>query len=246
MSAAPEIRYTDRDVREDESLRELALEYLRQYGGEFEPLTDAQEVMNSGEHLPTQMIRKVLNCMRHDRDWATRMPTPDRTSNVLPFRAPRPRKPQQVDKPCEQTTGHHQHPWEKVPWGEYNDYYWRYSCPGLPWEITRRARVTPAKVNRPLAVAKTGKLLHSVDPDGAHRVVWKVPHHEYGWYSDTHDWVTEDGDLHVHLMCKYPSVINKPILLRPEDIEAYLIGQAAIGRTDIKRCPHCIKVEDEL
>lgn len=246
MSVAPEIKYTDRDVREDESLRELALEYLAQYGGDFEPLTDAQAVLAEGETLPTQMIRKVLNCMRHDRDWVNKMPKPDRSSNVLPFRTSRPRKPPQVEKPCEETTGHVQHPWEQVPWGDYHDYYWKYACPGIPFEITRRSRVTVAKVKYPLATARTGKLIHSVDPDGRHRIIWSVPLHEYGWYSDKHNWVHADGDLSVQLMCKYPSVISKPILLKPEHVEAYLAGQAAIGRTDIKRCPHCIKVEDDL
>lgn len=86
-------RYTDRDVREDPRLAELAMAYLRTYGGEFEPLIEAKTYLRVvGPELPTAMVRKTLNCMRHDFNVADRMPVPRRAEvdfdRLLPTQQP--------------------------------------------------------------------------------------------------------------------------------------------------------------
>lgn len=247
MSTAPELKYTDRDVRADESLRELATRYLEQYTGEFEPLIEAKEYLEEDAYLPVALVRKVLNCMRHDSSWCDRLPAPDRRATVLPFRKPSPRKPEQVDKQCDETKGHVRHPWGKTSWGESGwDYYWKYECQGIPFKINRRNRVTVAKVKKPFAAARTGKLIHSINPDGRHTVTWRILLHEYGWASDQHDYLDADGDLNVDLRCKFPSRIERPILLGVDQVQLYIEAQAAIGRGGVRRCPHCIKAEDDL
>lgn len=82
MDAAPayDYKYTDRDVREDPRLGDLAKAYLLTYGGEFEPLREAQSALLEFGNLTTPMIRKVLNCMRHDHHVASAMPRPARPS----------------------------------------------------------------------------------------------------------------------------------------------------------------------
>lgn len=73
---AHDYRYTDRDVREDPRLTDLAIAYLQQYGGDFDPLVRAKRVMNQGGEMTTVIIRTVLNCMRHDVNVADKMPVP--------------------------------------------------------------------------------------------------------------------------------------------------------------------------
>jgi hypothetical protein len=76
MSGAPEHKYTDADVRGEPDLVELAKEYLENYFGDFDPLVEAQEYHLRGLEMPTAVVRKVLNCMRHDTEWAHVLPRP--------------------------------------------------------------------------------------------------------------------------------------------------------------------------
>lgn len=249
MTEAYDRKYTDRDVRGDESLRDLAEDYVQRYTGDFEPLVDAQEALAKGEELTVAMVRKVLNSMRHDRNWYSKMPVPKRGAEVIPMRPPRASKvPDTIPKQCAEEKGHYRHPWEKTPkpGGPEWRYYWKYECSGVPWEITRKEFRSMAKVKYPLAVSKSGRLIHSIDPDGRHNTVWFGPLHAWGWKSDEHHWLTADAELNVKLRCKHPSWIRNPILLRPEQVDIYLEAQQAIGRTGIERCPHCIAVEESL
>lgn len=59
-------KYTDTDVRKDPTLAPIALRYLSEYNGDFEPLVSARALMMAGGRLRNVMIRTVLNCMRHD------------------------------------------------------------------------------------------------------------------------------------------------------------------------------------
>jgi hypothetical protein len=65
MLAAPDIRYTDRDVRENRVLHTIAEEFAKGYGGEFDPLVRAHNMMEMDGGLTVAMARTVLNCMRH-------------------------------------------------------------------------------------------------------------------------------------------------------------------------------------
>lgn len=100
-ATAYDYRYTDRDVREDSRLVDLACAYLRTYGGDFEPLIEAKTYLRVVGEPPTAMIRRVLNCMRHDVNVAGKMPVPSRPSFDIedvvappePVRRERPRYP---------------------------------------------------------------------------------------------------------------------------------------------------------
>jgi hypothetical protein len=76
MRTAPEIKYTERDVRENDELRDLAETYVRNYGGEFDPLVRAFNMLSMDGALTTAMTRTVLNCMRHDINIASQLPEP--------------------------------------------------------------------------------------------------------------------------------------------------------------------------
>jgi hypothetical protein len=91
---APEVRYTERDVRENEELRELAESYVRNYGGEFDPLLRAFNMLSMDGALTTAMTRTVLNCMRHDENVASILPEPKgyTMSDRLTPRQPKQRK----------------------------------------------------------------------------------------------------------------------------------------------------------
>lgn len=85
--SAPELRYTDRDVREDGSLVDLAQDYLRRYTGEFAFLVDLQEALvTRGRPLTVANVRGVLNCMRNDPRVCLTLPSPR-------FTEPEPRVP---------------------------------------------------------------------------------------------------------------------------------------------------------
>lgn len=59
-------RYSDRDVRDNPDLLEVALDYLDGYTGEFDFLLGMQMRVSQGLSLSTGMVRGVLNCMRND------------------------------------------------------------------------------------------------------------------------------------------------------------------------------------
>ena len=69
-------RYTDRDVREDPRLTQLAMAYLANYGGDFEPLVRAKLYLRQHEELTTVLVRTTLNCMRFDVHVAHELPVP--------------------------------------------------------------------------------------------------------------------------------------------------------------------------
>lgn len=61
-------RFTDTDVRRHTQLRDVALEYVLGYDGEFEPMIEARRVVDAGGTLDVALIRRTLNCLRADLD----------------------------------------------------------------------------------------------------------------------------------------------------------------------------------
>lgn len=76
--------YTDRDVRESPSLKEVAEKYVLEYKGSFHPILDCKERMAKGLDLEVAHIRLVLNTMRADPR-VELLPQVERTDNVVPF-----------------------------------------------------------------------------------------------------------------------------------------------------------------
>lgn len=236
MSAAPELRYTDRDVRDDPSLVDLAVAYVMNYTGEFEPLVDAKEYLEEEGELTIALTRKVLNCMRHDANVMSRLPRPQRRDNVVDL-APRRKKKENTNKPCSDTQPHYVHRWG----GEDNPY--KYYCEGVDWPINRGRIVRPAKVKVPYVASRTGVLIHDVMPGGPHWSIWQGPTHEYGYRTDEHPWYNSAADLSVKLLCKFPSRLENPILIKGNELEKYMeIEDALKGLRRMSMCPYCADV----
>lgn len=230
MSSAPETKYTDRDVRENNCLVEMAYEYVENYTGDFEYLIDMKMRLAQGYDLTTPMVRGILNCMRHDpRVSGLPAPLPPSEGVVVELRQPkRSKRRKGYDRdnpePCPKTESHDNHVWWKG-----DDPYW---CEGIEWAITRlRYPDYPALVKTPFVVARSGTLIHSVAPDG-HYFRWRQHRHEWGfWRMPGEEF--DDPDLIINLVCRFPSVLKNPALLTIERAEQ-MIEVCELGW-----CPHC-------
>lgn len=231
MSAAPETKYTDRDVRGNPDLVEMAVEYVEAYDGEFEYLIDMKMRLAQNYDLTTPMIRGILNCMRHDpRVTGLPTPVPPEEGTVIELRQPKRarRRRHGLDKEnpvsCQKTTSHDAHVWWKD-----DDSEW---CEGIPWEITRtRYPHYPAVVKAPFVVARQGNLIHRV-ADKGHYFYWRQETHEWGfWRMPGEDF--DDPELWVNLVCRFPSILKRPILLDQERAEKM------IEVCELRWCPHC-------
>lgn len=229
-----ERKYTDKDVRQDSTLRQIAEEYVVNYGGDFEPLVNAVRMMEEGEKLPTNIIRVVLNCMRHDREVANQLPNPENLQPRLELVTDRPTRklPRRIpwDYPCDYPESHDGHGW-KDPGSGVNNHW----CPGVPFAINREHFFTRAVVNRPFFCARGGKLIHIAShEDLGTSILWRPwRRHEYG--------EAEAIELAVKSLCRYPSIIRKPVLLTRE--EAMTLDAVAI--VEVEFCRHCLDVIDE-
>lgn len=241
MSTAPEVKYTDRDVRESEELVERALEYVRNYTGEFQYLIDMKLRVAQEGDLTTPMIRGVLNCMRHDpriTDLPTPLPPQEGTVTEL-----RPRRAERVPSQKRKRHGGRKSCHEVGV--EHGYHYWtddedntEYSCEG--WHLINRGTVdvhgyrstavfTETVVKRPYAAARGGMLVHLIN---SAEVRWFAPAHEWGYHGDP--------DLVVRNVCRFPRFIERPLLLNQEQAD-YITGVG--GR---KYCPHCFDVMEAL
>ena len=220
-------KYTDRDVREDPHLAELAVAYVLQYGGDFEPLVEAKMVLQDGGQLTTSNIRRVLNCMRHDYDVAQNMPPPKRnTAKVVQLATRRKRRGidfedegDAIDQ-CSNVEPHYTHRWP----GKKNKAPYYARCNGVPFPINRSGRVfTRAKIKAPFITSRTGYMVHKTT--GQAKMFWSVPRHEWGW---------NHTELYVKSACKNPSWIVNGILYNTEPVHLY--EDDTFGK---KPCPYC-------
>ncbi|HEY6021865.1 MAG TPA: hypothetical protein VIY48_18975 [Candidatus Paceibacterota bacterium] len=225
-----ERKYTDRDVRENPELEKIALNYLKVYGGDFEPLVNAQGLLAAGHDLPTNIIRVVLNCMRHDRDYAADMPAPEaKVIEMVIANSPEKKQKHKKKNWCKNTAPHRYH-WE----GDGAD---RRYCQGItngrPQYLFIDARIKP---HIRYALAKHGTVVHMIEGEG----------HHYTWYpnqyGDGYAWsLDSDAELTVNLLCRYPSRLREPMLLDrfPDNI-------FTPRGVKIELCPHCKKIATQL
>jgi hypothetical protein len=238
---APERRYTDADVRSDPELAELAYDYLDQYGGDFEPLVRAQDVLSEGRLLTTTQTRVVLNCMRHDWNIADQLPTPMGKVIDMPVRetevVPRPKRKDKVPSwkdryvDCDRTDYHEPHSYEAKGFDQ-----WR--CGGIPNGREDYLWV-PARIKTPYAKAKGGKMVHIVAPEGSVYLYYPNRYGD-GYGSNGEQWGRFPPRLSVNLLCRYPSVLVNPLLLW-EVPEGMLTSEGK----PLALCPHCIKERDK-
>lgn len=226
MSNAPELKYTDRDVRDDPELMPLAIAYVLNYTGEFDPLVEAKEYLDEEGELTTALARKVLNCMRHDANVLSKLPRPQRrTDNVVAFaRSPRKKREDKSYDHCGDQASHEYH-WDSDK---------RMSCPGTPFAINREGVRLKVTVKAPFGVARQGRVIHSMQGYGycdytppRHR--WGLPDH---WYMDR-----QLGRFHAKTVCKNPSWLIDPILLEEDQLPKYL--GVTVFDFEIRMCPRC-------
>lgn len=221
---APDHAYTDRDVRSDlAKFRSIATKYVQGYTGAFEPLVDAQDAVKEGLELTLPMVRKVLNCMRHDFAVAASLPRVvpmTKKSNVVDiFTSSRSRPRDREIRQCDSKSGHYRHNW----WDE-EDEDLRYFCEGVEFEINRWNYSRPATVKAEFALAGGGALVHRTTGKG--KVFW-VP--------EEHDWGFVNQIMSVKVVCKYPSWLKNPRLYKEEPVDLYDVKSPK----PFSRCKHC-------
>ena len=258
MSNAPETKYTDRDVRENEELIDAAIEYVEEYAGEFEYLIDMKMRLASGGDLTTPMIRGILNCMRHDpRVVGLPAPLPHEPGTVTPIATKQrqrreKRKAYGGNKDCPNPAFHSErHDWE--------DNEFKYYCDGK-YAINRGERheyynslvchVAVDAYPKPhilYVAARGGALVHQIMPQGEWdggapiTFAWKNYPHSWGWFRSQPEYEKFDDkiwspDWHVKTRCRYPSFISNGHLLTLERAHL-LVDNLEIPR---KLCPHCM------
>lgn len=216
MSAAPQLKYTDRDVRENPEFYGMVVNYLTAYEGEFPFLIDCKMRLAQDYDLSTGMVRGVLNCMRVDPRVgnmpepmifdADIIPMPERPYSGRPFR------PAKVD--CDRTD-YHSH--------SYNDWKTMNFCPGK----YKTERSGPYR--RPADMKPQFHFVKAKSPSTTliHRATavefeyWPVMK-DYGW--------AKQSEMIVHTDCRYPYYLRNGLLLTIETV-AQIKGA--------RRCMHC-------
>jgi len=246
MSNAPETKYTDRDVRENPELIQVAEEYLLRYEGEFSFLIDCKMRMANGMSLSTGHIRGILNCMRVDPR-VHGLPEPLPPDDIVVEFVPR--KQRQARKslvPCDIEEFHGRHG------GAYDDDPYQY-CSGK-FEINRTERNVPMPVTlKPeikyiTAQSPTG-LMHLPLLGGDHYANWLPKQHEWGYhfrpqkYRFWDDSLTYQDrevpmvDLHIYTDCTFPRNIKNPFMLTQEQYDAVQSDEEFCR----PRCGRCFK-----
>lgn len=231
----PEIydyKYSDRDVRENPELRNLALSYVEQYGGDFDPMVRAKRAMIRGEELNTTMIRTVLNCMRVDAQVAASLPAPEfpfvvakrlddegRMGRVIPMQ--RDRRSKTGEEHCGSGEPHEYH-------SSKTDRTW---CGGTPFPINRHGRVaTRGRIRMNFGATKSGALVHKLTRDA--KFIWQPHRHEWGF-------VDHPISVSVKTGCKNPSWLHDAHLFKEEPVHLY--ADEIFAK---ERCPRCFTVTE--
>jgi hypothetical protein len=216
MSA--DLKYTDRDVRENDELTEAAYEYIEQYTGEFAFIIDCKMRVASGESLTVGMVRGILNCMRVDprvRNMPTPLP-PDET--VVAFERPPRRQfrqlPRYQRKACDIEKYHGPH--GGAGDSEYHFCHGKYAINRGGYSYRRDAYLHDDILY--VAGKSPTTLLHKTmvphwtrDP--------KQPSAAYEWFPEQHGWGWAfRPKLRVFPYCKTPQNLVQPILLTEENM----------------------------
>jgi arsenate reductase-like glutaredoxin family protein len=217
---APELKYTDRDVREDPTLRELAEAWAQSYGGEFEPLVNAKREYWREGQLSTTTARTVLNCMRND------------VNGFRLLRAPRPVVLELVGGRVTGKLGQPPFCSDPRPHYAHTEYQGRRAqrCAGVPWEINRASYFrTTARIKARYAAAANSPMYHLTSGKG--ELVWRTDdEHAYG--------MARPSELWVDLVCRYPSVLKDPMLFLQEPTHLTSTVKLDMGKPR-KLCRYC-------
>lgn len=202
-----ELKYTDRDVRENPDFEEVVLEYLSRYQGEFDYLVDMKMRHAAGMDLTVGMIRGVLNCMRHDPR-EKNLPTPLPPEEGVVVQMQRQRKTKLRPEPCPLMAAgtFHHHNRMSVEWHQKYLY-----CSGL-YRINRETFFLPIHTKPDLLAVGRSAMTRRVHRVEFGSMTWTPPAHKYG---------PAQAVPHYKTACKYPSVLKNPFILFDKHIDEY-------------------------
>lgn len=201
MSNAPLTKYTDRDVREDSSLVEMALAYLRTYEGEFQFLVDCKMRLATETPFTPGMVRGILNCMRVDpRAPEMPEPLPPEEGRVVAMAGRRKKNQQPRLCDIEEFHGPHggYHNGKRDPDYEY--------CRGK-YAINRSDFQVHALIKASYAMGRSGARIHRVKEGW---FMWRVHPHTEGYRGAP--------DLYVRTICTFPRMLERPILISSRNL----------------------------
>ena len=230
-------KYTDTDVRRNLGTATLfAMEYLRDYAGDFEPLVALKRTYEI-KSLNVGQVRTVLNCARHDSyaEIPPMYPThsvgdegDDSEDNVVVMkerlRKRNKRAPKlEVNRKCDIEGYHDGHGhFGKTPYHPEDPYL---RCYGKH-EYNRHDFELPLKVNWPFMMGKSRLTVHRVSQDRPSTVLWTPLSRKLGY--------ARAPIMKVRTHCEYPSMLRDPILIKK------LVNPfAPPGLDDPKLCVRC-------
>lgn len=213
-------RFNERDLRIYPELMELAIDYTRRYGGTFEPVLAAQELLADMGTLPVPVAKMVLNTAYSDASVRFKLTEGSfdnstmEDATIVEF-PPRPEPSHTIYVPPE--------PEDEEP-------------------RTRNYRIRiPARIKARYGMSSfNGKVLHRVDPYSRHYIEWRSSAERTLW--DRRDGLPEDmvrdeRDLIVYWDCGGHGTSN-PMLFheRPDDVPYCRSGCFSW------LCPTCVKM----
>lgn len=247
---ANDLRYTDRDVRDNPGVTARVVQYLREYTGEFEFLVDCKARVDNADDLSVGMIRGILNCMRNDPR-VIGLPTPKGLSedeNILEFKPKRTDRAWKSNKEmeklvkCENTDYHGEHGGAHYKDAEGFDGFKR--CEGVH-RINRESFQVRANLKVPYIMPKTVGLVHKVGDESilpqqrdewtmVSWYMWRVNTHAFGWWWEDLHYSNQGPDLYVRTACKYPRYLENPRLVPADHLTLARTSEVSKGL-----CPRC-------
>lgn len=253
-----EHKFWESDLRRDPSLIGIAIEYARNYTGDFEIMVHAQNLVRTSGTLPPGIARTVLNCMRTDPTVIPPRKPPvvdyrERQDNVISIRSHTAYDANHVPYEVEHEP---QIPPKRKPEPDL-EHYWR------PSSVRTSVKIKAPYVMSGLRGIRK-KVLHRVAPSH-HReswCEWRLDYEKQRYLERYKRWdeikqLPRDRIiLHVAMVCK-PDMMADPILLdhKPEDITYCRSGcfkrlcyscrkhtqlpENASPETPITHCEHC-------
>lgn len=233
--SAPQMRYTDLDVKTDPAIMEWAVRYVNYYQGEFEPMREAQaELLRTGA-LTVQTARRVMNCARNDYQVQAHLPVPRREIFVVPDPQPDSAYVQNLRSRAQAVATE----FNLTPAKSVKRWY-------------EAIEERPATIKAPYFVTKTGQYIHRVDLESTeHHTRWAIK----GWPS----WRGNGtllakapervfAGITVRSTCSHPRVARNATLLREADLELALATPRHLtaNRTLVTpvMCPRCCTTKE--
>jgi hypothetical protein len=111
-----------------------------------------------------------------------------------------------------------------------------YQLCGGKYRINREDFEKPAVVKAPYLMSKSGKLIHKASrTSGDAWFMWRPERHAWGWRYNGDG----DPDLYVRTRCKYPRIIDNPILLDETHLQEAVDSRVGSTVNPHELCKRC-------